>query len=206
MTIMLFERLREDPIMRYFIGFLVTIGLIIVLIILLFTGGGGSGPKKPKTTMSLADYASTGAVVRLTIDGPIVADQNHQAVQITVGQDDTTYEQIQGYQGTVVNQQSFVNNQNSYSNFLYALGRAGFTQGDSSKALANEKGYCPTGNRYIFELINNGTTVQRYWSTSCSGPKTYKGSRSLTLTLFEAQVPNYNNLTQDLNINTGSLF
>ena len=187
--------------MRYFIGFLITIGLIIILIVLLLTGGGGGGAKKPKTTMALADYASTNAVVRMTIDGPINADQNHQAVTITVGQDDTTYEQIQGFQGTVVNQQSFANNQNSYSNFLYALGHAGFTRGDNSKALANEKGYCPLGNRYVFELINEGKTIQRYWTTNCGGnPKTYRGNARLTTTLFEAQVPGYDDLTQDLSL------
>ena len=192
--------------MRYFIGFLITIGLIILLIVLLFTGGGGDNAKKPKNTMALSDYASTDAVARLTIDGPIVADQNHQAIRITVGQDDTTYEQIQGYQGTVVKQQSFVNNQEAYSNFLYALGHAGFTKGDNNKDLANEKGYCPTGNRYIFELIDGGNDVERYWATSCSKPKTYKGNLSLTLTLFRAQVPNYNDLTQKLNLGGGFSF
>jgi hypothetical protein len=191
--------------MRYFIGFLITIGLIILLIVLLFTGGGGSNPKKPKTTKALTDYASTDAVVRLTIDGPIVADQNHQAVQITAGQDDVTYSQVQGYQGTVANQQSFVNNQNAYSNLLYALGHAGFTKGDNSKVLANEKGYCATGNRYIFELIDNGTDIERYWATSCGGTKTYQGNLNLTLTIFKAQVPGYNTLTQNLSINN-SLF
>lgn len=185
--------------MRYFIGFLITIGLIILLVVLLFTGGGG-GSKKPKTPKSLADYASSNSVVRMTIDGPINADQDHQAITITVGQDDTTYEQIQGYQGTVVNQQSFANNQNAYSNFLYALGHAGFTKGDNSKALANEKGYCPLGNRYVFELINDGSTIERYWATSCGKPKTYLGNTNLTITLFQAQVPGYTNLTENLNL------
>lgn len=183
--------------MRYFIGFLITIGLIILLIVLLLTGGGS--PKKPKTTKALADYATSDAVVRLSIDGPINADQNHQAVRITVGQSDTTYQQIQGYEGTVVNQQTYANNTSAYSNFLYALGHAGFTKGDPSKTLANEKGYCPLGSRYIFELIDGDHTVQRYWATSCGKPATYKGNANLTLTLFKAQVPGYADLTQDLN-------
>jgi len=205
--------MRENPYLRYFIGFLVTIGLIILLVVLLFSGGGdnnGNGSQnggnqpatgsKPKTVDDLAAYASSDAVARLTIDGPIVADQNHQAVRITVGQDDTTYEQISGYQGSVVKQQSFVNNQNAYSNFLYALGRAGFLKGDDSKTLANEKGYCSTGNRYVFELIEDGNDIQRYWATNCGNPKTYKGNLNLTLTLFRAQVPGYNDLAQDLNL------
>lgn len=202
--------MRENPYLRYFIGFLITIGLIILLVVLLFSGGGGksgqnngnqpSTSNKPKTVDDLAAFASTNAVVRLTTDGPIVADQDHQALRITVGQDNTTYEQVQGYEGTVVKQQSFVNNQNSYSNFLYALGRSGFLRGNDSKQLANEKGYCPTGNRYIFELIENGTDIQRYWATSCGNPKTYEGNLSLTLTLFQAQVPGYSDLTQGLSL------
>lgn len=194
--------------MRYFIGFLITVGLIIILIVLLLTGGGGKKQspnqsqevQKPKTVQQLADFASTGAVVRLSIDGPINADQNHQAVRITVGQDDTTYQQIQGYEGTVVNQQSFANNQSAFSNFLYAIGHAGFLRGDDSKALANEKGFCPLGQRYVFELINGGDTLQRYWGTSCgsNAPKTYRGNQNLTITLFQNQVPGYQDLTQDL--------
>lgn len=188
--------------MRYFIGFLVVIGLLIALILLLFTGGGGNGqPKKPKTPMSLADYASTDAVVRLSIDGPINANENHNAIRITVGQTDVTYQQIQGYEGTVVNQQVNANNQSAYSNFLYALGHVGFTQGDNSKALANEKGRCPLGRRYVFELIDgNGHDIQRYWATSCGGTGTYKGLLNSTIQLFQLQVPNYNNLTTNVSL------
>jgi hypothetical protein len=193
--------------MRYFVGFLITLGLIIILIVLLFTGGGDKGDqkqevtKRPRTIQQLAGFASSDAIVRLTIDGPINADQDHQAVRITVGQDDTTYQQIQGFEGTVVNQQTFASNQSAYSNFLYAIGHAGFLRGDNSKLLANEKGYCPLGDRYVFELIEGGDTIQRYWTTSCGGgPSTYKGNRNLTLTLFQAQVPNYNDLVQDLTL------
>ena len=199
--------------MRYFIGFLVTIGLIIILIVLLLSGGGGGNNKNnntqsqnrqiqtPTSTQQLADFASSGAVVRLTIDGQINADQDHQAVRITVGQDETTYQQVQGYQGNVVNQQSFANNQSAYSNFLYALGHAGFTMGDTAKDAANEKGYCPLGERYTYELIDGGDTIMRWWSASCGNvPKTYKGNPSLTITLFQNQVPGYDSLTNDLSL------
>lgn len=193
--------------MRYFIGFLISIGLIIILIVLLLTGGGGDSdrpaqpeePTRPKTVSQLAEFATTNAVVRLTINGPINSDQEHQAVRITVGQNDTVYEQINGYQGTVASQQTFVSNSDAYSNFLYAIGRAGFLRGDDSKALANEKGYCPLGQRYVFELIDGSERLLRYWATSCrSAPKTYHGNVNLTNGLFENQVPGYNDLTADL--------
>lgn len=186
--------------MRYFIGFLVTIGLLIILVVLLFSGGGNHNHQKPKTVKALSDYASSNAVVRMIIDGPINSNQNHTAVRITVGKSDVTYQQIQGYQGTVVNTQNFANNENAYSNLLYALGHAGFTKGDNSKLLANEKGYCPLGKRYIFELLDGNNTIQRYWTTSCgtSQPRTYNGNAGLTISLFQYQIPNYFTLTQNL--------
>lgn len=197
--------------MRYFVGFLVTIGLLITLVVLLFTGGHGNKSgntvsplisAKPQTTEQLAAYADTSAVARLIIDGQINSNQTHQAIRITVGKDDVTYEQIQGYEGTVVNRQDFANNQSAYSNFLYSLGHAGFNRGDTNPKLANEKGYCALGQRYVFEFLDGDHVIQRYWATSCGGgaPKTYKGSLALTLDLFKLQLPDYGGLTRDVQL------
>ncbi len=198
-------------VMRYFVGFLVTIGLIIVLIVLLLTGGHGGNDTskqiqttgdKPRTVNQLAAYADSGAVVRLTVEGQISADQTYTALRITVGRQDVTYEQIQGYQDTVVNKQVYANNQNAYSNFLYAIGRNGFNLGDDNPKLANEKGFCALGNRYVYELMEGGHDIQRYWSTSCGSgaPKTYKGNSANTIQLFQLQVPNYQTLTQNVEL------
>ncbi len=182
--------------MRYFIGFLITIGLIILLIVLLF--GGGNSSKTPTTHKSLPDYASTDAITRLTIDGPINAAQNHNQIQISVGRDAVVYKALKGYNGDVVDQHTFINTENAYDNFLHALAVAGFTEGNNDPALQNEQGYCPTGDRYIFQLTQNGTDIERYWSTNCGGVHTYGGSTNLTLQLFEAQVPNFDDLTQNI--------
>lgn len=190
--------------MRYFVGFLITVGLLILVVVLLLTGGGEKATpttgQKPKTTKELAAYADTGAVARLTDSGEINAASQHTTVRITIGREDVTYEQIRGYEGSVVNQRTYVNNQNAYSNFLYAVGRAGFTLGDSDPKLANEKGFCPLGHRFVFELVDGAHEIQRYWATNCGNgaPKTYKGNLGLTLTLFQLQVPDYSDLTSEL--------
>lgn len=177
--------------MRYFIGFLVTIGLIIVLIILIFGGGG----KKAPTGKKLEDYASTDAQVSMTIDGPVNAASLHQQVRIIVDSNNVTYERIVGYDGNVVDTQLYANTQNSYDVFLHALRHAGFTQGINDPALKDERGYCALGTRYIFELTQGGNTLERYWATTCGNPKTYSGNISTTLTLFENQVPDYQQRT-----------
>lgn len=183
---------------RYLIGFIAIFGLVILMASLIFHGGG-----KPKPTPQLLEsYATTDAIVRLTIDGPINADQTHQQIQIIVSNNSAIYEQIQGYQGNVVNQKSYANNVDAYTNFLTALRHAGFTRGTNNPALKNETGYCPLGSRYIFELQQNGQDVERFWSTSCGSPATYIGNVRLTLTLFQAQIPDFSTLAQNLSIST----
>lgn len=185
--------------MRYFIGFLITIGLVILLIFLLFHGG-GTPPKVKVTPKTLVSYASTNAEARLTIDGPVNADQLHQQIRITVNSTEVTYEQIQGYDGSVVNQQQFTSGQSAYDVFLHALNHAGFTLGNNAKSLSDERGYCALGDRYIFELRQDGKDIERYWATTCGKPKTYLGSLGLTLSLFQKQVPGYNDLTQNIQL------
>lgn len=183
--------------MRYIIGFFITIGLIILLIALL-VGGGGNKSKVPKTSKPLPSYATTDASVRMTIDGPVNAQQIHQQIRITVNKDEAIYEQIQGYDNHVVNTQSYANTETAYDNFLEALSKAGFTQGSNAKALQSEQGYCPLGNRFIFELIQNNQDIERYWTSSCGKPKSYLGNQNLTISLFKAQIPDYSKLTSSI--------
>ncbi|HXE10243.1 MAG TPA: hypothetical protein VN554_02345 [Verrucomicrobiae bacterium] len=181
---------------RYFIGLFIALGLIILLIILLLSGG-----KKPVTSgKRLVDYADTDAQVSMLIDGPVNAVSLHRQISITVDSTNVTYEALQGYDGDATDTQIFANTQSSYDAFLHALQHAGFSKGDNSPALKDERGYCPLGNRYIFELTQDGNTLQRYWTTSCGGntPMSYLGSRNLTLTLFQAQVPGYSKLSQSV--------
>ncbi len=184
--------------MRYFIGLLVTFGLFIVLLILLFHGGGKS--KVPATSKTLVSYASTDAQVSVTIVGQVNAVSLHQQIRITVDRDDVTYEHMTGYDGQVADSQIFSNTESSYNVFLHALQHYGFTRGDNSKALRDNLGYCPTGNQYIFELKQDDNTLERYWATTCGSPQTFLGPVSLTLTLFQAQVPGYSNLTSNVQL------
>ena len=185
--------------MRYFIGFLITIGLLILLIMLLFRGGGDK-PKVPTTTKTLDSYASTAAETILTTDGPVNANSIHKQVRITVSRDQVRYEQLKGYDGEITSTKTYDNTENAYKTFLLALAHAGFTNGETDPALKDERGYCPTGSRYIMELTNDGKTLERYWASSCGKPKTYLGEVNLTLTLFRAQVPEYNTLASDFTL------
>lgn len=191
--------------LRYFIGFFVTIILIIILIILLFGGGKKSDKNSTGTTnsdkpASLQDIADTDSAVRMTIAGSVRANQDYYEVKITSSQSSNELQIIRGYENHVIRSKDYSNNLSAYTVFLRALQQAGYMNGDDSKALANDTGYCALGQRYIFEIIQDNKVIQRYWSSSCgsSAPHTYLGQTALTMQLFEMQIPDYSDLTSDI--------
>lgn len=185
--------------MRYFISFLIALGLLIFVIFLLFhSTNKPKQPQLPLTVQTLADYANSDAETVMTIDGPVNNVQEHWQVRVTVGRDNVTFEQLQGYSGNVTNMQNFANTQDAYAAFLKSLAHAGFTNGNKDPKSSDERGFCPIGERYVFQLRENGQDLERYWATSCGNPKTYLGAFSLTVELFTAQVPNYGILTENL--------
>lgn len=181
--------------MRYIVGFLIGIGLIVltfILIVRIFSGGGDeAAPRR----IDLNSYSTTDTVMRLTMDGPIVADPQHQQVRITVGRDNVLFERFQGYQGDVVDTRNYPNNPDAYAQFLYAIQKAGYTLGDP-KAPKDERGSCPTGQRFIYEAIGQGESIVRWWTTSCGKQGNFEGKGSAIRSLFKKQVPDYQELTR----------
>jgi hypothetical protein len=182
--------------MRYLIGFLGVIAIIILIIVLFVRGG---GPETP--AIDLADYTTDTSEVVLINDGPVSASQTHDVVKITVNQTEATINVIKGYEGQVVASKSYPMNPNAYAAFLLSLKHAGYTIGNENADLKDERGYCPTGDRYVYELNDNGGEVLRFWNTSCSNNLgTFKGQASLIRQLFRMQIPDYNPLTNNLNV------
>jgi hypothetical protein len=177
--------------MKFIIGFLVTIGLIILAFILIFRGNGG-GPAV--TTPDITRYSNTNVVMQLTIDGPVNADQTHRMTRITVGQSQVTITTLQGYQNTVIKSKSYDNNSTAYTVFLHALQIQGYSKGSNLASLKDERGVCPLGSRYIYEVIDGAQDTQRYWHSTC-GTGSFKGNVPTINTLFTTQVPDYNDIT-----------
>jgi hypothetical protein len=182
--------------MRYLIGLVVFILLVIFVIIKLLSGGSSDKTELPP---SLASYANTSTTVRYTIDNPTQASETHRDIIIEVGSNVATLTVTKGYEGEIVRTQSYNMNSNAYADFLLALDRSGgYTLGNTDKKVADERGYCATGNRYIYEIIDgSGNKVQHLWSTSCK-EKTFKGLPKVVNELFEKQIPNFGDLVDDV--------
>jgi hypothetical protein len=187
--------------MRFIIGIFITIGLIVLILVLLLRGGGGTPTPK---ALKLSDYANSGSTAHYILDGPIVSDQEHQGVKIDVSADEVSFMLYRGYEGDVIKQQTYLNNKSAYTVFLKALQQSGFTKGNVSTALQDERGHCPNGQRRIYAFTNDSDVLMRFWSTNC-GEKTFAGSIGSVDELFRRQVPDYNTLIQNSTVNNGDL-
>jgi hypothetical protein len=185
--------------MRYIVGLLLGIGLVVLTFILIFKAFSGNKGNQPQV-IDLNSYATTNAVVRYTVDGQINANQIHQRVRVTVSSDQILYEQLQGYQGQVVKTQTYASNPEAFNAFLHALSQAGFVKGKTD-APKDERGYCPLGRRYIYETLTGGENITRWWSDSCSTAEgNFAGKPSTIRQLFINQVPDYNKLTNNVRL------
>src|SRR3982750_2974246 len=102
--------------MKYFIGFLATVGLIVLVFIMVIRGF--SGNKEPKEQLVLADYVKSSMSVQLTVDGKVTADQDHAGYRIYVDRNIAKFEAYKGYQNTVTDTKTYANNDEAYAQFL----------------------------------------------------------------------------------------
>lgn len=188
--------------MRYIVGLLIAIGLVFIFIVIVarvIFGGGGNGGEEQTKQAALADYKDTNTVVRLITEGPIVADEDFRQVQIEVGREKNTIDVMHGYRGDVAKHESVPSNANAYGNFLRAIELYGFGSGDGD-AESDYRGFCPTGNRYVYQIVEDGRVSKQYWTTSCGDEGTFRGQFDMVNQLFQQQIPNYTAITSGLNM------
>jgi hypothetical protein len=172
---------------RTIVFLLVCFGLLCLAILMLSKIFSSSGSTVKQTT-DISSYARSGTAAQYTVDGPVVQNETHRMVRITVDQTQSMIELVSGYDGTVIRQEVYANTAESYRTFLLGLDNLGFTLGRKSTSSEPERGRCPLGNRYIYKLTDAGNDVFRFWSTSCS-TGTFEGKPSSVAQLFQKQVP-----------------
>lgn len=185
--------------MKYLLGLLVAIGLVVLVFVLVLRGF--SGNREPDNKISLMDYANTNAIVSLTVDGKINANQLHNAYEISVGRSDARMDVFQGYQRELLRTQNYQNNDEAFANFLRALELAGFNKGsEATTSQQNDpRGVCADGQRYVLRITSGASDIQRLWTTSCGGG-TFKGDRNKVQQLFRLQIPDYSTLLKGVNL------
>ncbi len=178
---------NSSRIVRLIIFLLVCIGLIW-LIVLLFSRVFSSGNQTtPVATTQMSSYGRIGTSAQLFIDGPVVVNQEHRALRITVEATQSKIELLTGYDGQVIRQEVFPGTLEGYKTFLSSLETLGFNKGNKTTQ-KDERGQCPLQNRFVYTLTDAGSDVFRYWSTPC-GTGNFGGRQSSVRVLFQRQIP-----------------
>ncbi|TAK89222.1 hypothetical protein EPO04_03965 [Patescibacteria group bacterium] len=143
--------------------------------------------------VNVSDYANnSNAEVRITIQGPVVANENFRSGMITVSPSSRSITAYKTYNNEVIQSEVLPNNSAAFTQLMDALQVSGFgkrTKSDQQQVASS----CPTGFRYTYELRENGNVVLQTWETSCNTPRaTFGGNVGLTNQLFRAQIPALN--------------
>lgn len=144
--------------------------------------------------VDLTEYIRPNTSAKVTIEGPIVADENFESYEIEIGQDFRRMTVYRGYGRSVVAQKTYDNNDQAYDQFMRALAKLGFTN-STATTLKDERGSCATGSRFIYELKDFDESVQRLWGVSCSSNNgSFAGSGTSVRSLFRSQIPDFRDL------------
>lgn len=154
-------------------------------------------PKPTTKPLTLSDYAgSQTAKVRFSIIGPVTAPEKHTEQVFTISQSSRQLEIFKNYSNNADYSQTYNNNAAAFADFMRALQNNGYIKSTKS-SVNSEVGACPTGTRYTYELIDDGSTVIRTWFSSC-GIGTFDGNAGTVQTLFLNQIPDYYKIPSNL--------
>lgn len=140
--------------------------------------------------------------VRMTVRGPIVAEENFKSYRISISPDARSLTTYVGYLDSVVDQTVLGNNSAAYTELVYALDRANMSKGKAFEGEADDtRGICATGRVYEFDIINGGNIVKHLWTSTCSGSKgSLDANKDQLGQLFVNQIPDAGNTIRRINL------
>lgn len=140
--------------------------------------------------------------VRLTVRGPIVADEDFHSYTITATPTSRTLTTYQGYLDNQVDQVQLPNNSRSYEQFIYALDRASMMEASALEGDSNDvRGICATGRVFEYEVLQASNVIKKLWTTSCKQIKgSQKADNRRLSELFRVQIPEVNKTTRKVGL------
>lgn len=191
---------RILPTILTIIIIIVAIAGLVALARLVFTGSASKNQETVDVSQQNLLSTDDGRAVRMTVRGPIVADEDFRSYSITVSPTLREYTAYTGYLDVVTNQQSLPNNKAAYDQFVHALNKANMVAGNPLEGEKNNVlGICATGKVFEFGLLNAGDAEETLWTSTCSGSKgSLRASATQLTQLFLNQIPNSVDVTTNL--------
>lgn len=189
------------PVILIVIIVVISVAAIVALARVLLFGGGESTEKVEDPQANALVQATADRAVRMTIRGPITADEKFRSYQITVSPSSRVMTTYAGYLDEQIDTVQLDNNTRAYEEFVFALDRAGMMAGTPLEGEANDRrGLCPGGKILEFETLQNSKTVKQLWTTTCGNAKgSFKGSSAQISDMFLAQIPQGPELLKKIN-------
>src|ERR1700694_4011901 len=132
------------------------------------------------------------STVSWTEQGRLLGEDQRRSVRVTVSATQRQVELLDGYNQTLEKSITQPNNKTAYSTFLIALENLRFGQ-DRIVKQGDERGDCPLGLRYIYEIHQGSDQKLHTWSDSCNAANgTFAGDSYTTRQIFKAQITDYN--------------
>lgn len=177
------------------------VGLVAVARFIFFPGTQSQDAAVDTSEQQLLSSAE-GNAVRMTVRGPIVADENFRSYQINVSPSSRSLTTYSGYLGAAIDQRDHGNNVAAYEEFVHALNKANLVAGQPLDGDANDvRGICATGRVYEFSLVQAGQATETLWTSTCGGSRGSLRANVDQLTqLFRAQIPDSRGLISGVSL------
>lgn len=188
--------------MRRGIGQFIPLIFIVIIIILIIAAAvsigrmltGGNSKTTTQTDNSRSELLNTseGHSVVMTARGAIVGDDNFRTYKIVVSPDTRQFLRTKGYEAQPLENQTYDNNVQGYTQFVYALDKIGLENATALEGSADDtRGVCAQGVLYEFDIMDNGDSVKHLWTSTCGGNQrgSLKANLQQLIALFQAQVP-----------------
>lgn len=145
---------------------------------------------------------SVGNSVRMTVRGPIVADEDFRSYRIAADASGRNLSTYSGYVSQIIDSKQLGNNVKAYEQFVYALDKANFMKATAATGEADDtRGICASGKVYEFEVVQGGMVTKRLWTSTCRGSSgSFKGSADQIEKLFLGQIPDNKALLKTIDL------
>ena len=199
-----YSRSRFLPILLVVVVMIIAIVALVSLARAIFFSGDSSSETSQQVDVSREALLNTseGHSVRMTIRGPIVADEAFHSYRITVTPSSRSLVTYNGYLDSQIDAINLGNNIPAYEEFVYALDKANLPLGTQlSEEKDDTRGICATGRIYEYEIIKGEEVVKRLWTSTCKGsPGSLQASADQLTSLFKVQIPDANKVLSKIRI------
>lgn len=184
---------------KYVIGAISTVILLVLVFVFVINRGDDQGSTTKPQILKLVDYAERDSVVTFHTDGRLVGEEERRSVRITVSANERRLEVLSGYNGEVINAQSFPNTQAAYKAFLSGLAGQGFMNAKKTN-ISDPQTVCVTGKHYYYTVSDGSEKKSDLWSVSCDKAGTFNGRANTVRDLFQRQIPDYGQQVQGVKL------